>query len=195
VGRGGNGARAVLGTARQINSGAAEVVGEEAPCASRQPVSPRVIASITSPSLDFTKASWPSRTCLAVRASTWPKAAAMIYLLVSLEHYTAENRDGPWEFITRAGLPVVSSHLADDAAMRNQAGRRVVIKGSSRCRAACLPPGQFNMRPQAWICIAVLYWECSLMPRGARPDALAEYAAPRPANGWVICASGRLDGG
>ncbi len=77
VGRGGNGARAVLGTARQITSGAAEVVGEEAPCASRQPVSPRVIASITSPSLDFTTASWPSRTCLAVRASAWPKAAAM----------------------------------------------------------------------------------------------------------------------
>jgi hypothetical protein len=53
------------------------VVGEEAPCASRQPVSLQGIASITSPSLDFTKASWPSRTCLAVRASARPKAAAM----------------------------------------------------------------------------------------------------------------------
>ena len=63
-----------------------------------------------------------------------PGRSELIYLLVSLDQYTAENRDGPWEFITRAGLPVVSSHLADDAAMRNQAGRRVVIKGSSRCR-------------------------------------------------------------
>ena len=80
-----------------------------------------------------------------------PGRSELIYLLVGLEQYTAENRDGPWEFITRAGLPVVSSHLADDAAMRNQAGRRVVIKGSSRCRTACLPPGQFNMRPQACI--------------------------------------------
>ena len=136
-----------------------------------------------------------------------PGRSELIYLLVSLEQYTAENRDGPWELITRAGLPVVSSHLADDAAMRNQAGRRVVIKGSSRCRTACLPPGQFNMRPQACIfqpvaqtlasapvlqdlalpgaespdigvemafvpfmqqadlCIAVLHWECSLLPR------------------------------
>jgi hypothetical protein len=99
-------------------------------------------------------ASWHAQLLINLwdKLGARPGRSELIYLLVSLEQYTAENRDGPWEFITRAGLPVVSSHLADDAAMRNQAGRRVVIKGSSRCRTACLPPGQFNTRPQACIC-------------------------------------------
>lgn len=65
-----------------------------------------------------------TRSCLLIyrdKLGARPVRSELIYLLVSLEQYTAENRDGPWKFITRAGLPVVSSHLADDAAMRNQA--------------------------------------------------------------------------
>jgi len=119
-----------------------------------------------------------------------PVRSELIYLLVSLEQYTAENRDGPWEFITRPGFPVASSHLA-----RLSASRSVQYAAVGLAISACRINGaKIDSTPisgidapsnsrssgvraliglvrQADLCITVLHRECSLLPpieRGLR---------------------------